>query len=569
VAIITFLFMATCFIYCRRSLEDKNRQVLSLDDQEKVCRQVAVEKGFTILDIYRESKSAKRPDKRPEFSEMVERIRQHEATYIICWKADRLCRNAKEGGMLIDKVDYEGMQIITSTMDYDRNTSTFLFIEFGMATKFSKDLSDNVKRGLQTKLQMGWSPCRAPLGYTNNPTKCKGLRDITPDPLRFHLCRKWWELLLTGEETIPSSLRKITALGLTNKRSSCPVSKSEAFRFFRNIFYTGLFDYKGERFAGKHPPMITMDEYTRVQAIIDGRKKIQNQKNHYYFMRLFTCGECGAAITAERHTKRYRNGKTQTFVYGRCTKKKGRCSQLYVNAKALETQLLAFVASLEIRPSFVAWLREVLKRRHQDELTVERIQKGARTKRLDEIFLEKKKLYGMKDDGLVGEEEYQKDKKRLLEEEQRLKEEDRHQGLSFQDTVEEVLAFASNLTKIFYVGSPEIRRMVLRILGSNLIIQGKKACIDAKNAFIFLKQIEKEVTEQKHWLEPRDSLNTQSNPAFLYTQSDRVRVSVLCSNLYEYITPELTLQIKMLKEHIQKGQAHVSGQNRVLFPFRV
>lgn len=545
--------MDTCFLYCRRSLEDKNRQVLSLDDQEKVCRQVAADKGFSILRVYRESKSAKRPDKRPLFSEMVERVNQGEARFIVCWKADRLCRNAKEGGMLIDKVDYERMQIITSSMEYDRNTSTFLFIEFGMATKFSKDLSDNVKRGLNTKLHMGWFPGVAPLGYVNDTVKPKGQKDILPDPLRFHLCRKWWDLMLTGEETIASSLRKITAMGLTSKRTDRPVSKSEAFRFFRNIFYTGLFDARGERFRGKHTPMITLSEYNRVQDILNRRKKTYMQHDSYYFMKLFTCGECGGAITAERHIKRYKNGKTQTFVYGRCTKKIGQCSQPYVNAKDLHDQLLSFVKSLELRPSFISWLREVLKRRHQDEITAERIQKGARTKRLEAIFAEKKKLYGMKDDGLISEEEYNREKKTLLAEEQQLKEQQNQKtALSFQDTLEEVLSFASNLTKIFRLENKEIQRLVLRILGSNLIIKERKVCIDAKNVFIFLKQMEMWVTAQKQWPEPKTSLPIQANQAFLYAQSDWERSTVLRSNLQQYITPELSMQIKTLKEHLSK-----------------
>src|SRR6266480_6204927 len=165
--------MNTCFVYCRKSSEDKNRQVLSLDDQEKTCREIAQEKGLTIVAVYRESKSAKRPDRRSAFAEMMGRLNRREATSILCWKADRLCRNAKEGGMLIDQVDYAGLRIVTPSMDYDRNTSTFLFIEFGMATKYSKDLSDNVKRGLQTKLQMGWLPGVAPLGYMNSMTKSK------------------------------------------------------------------------------------------------------------------------------------------------------------------------------------------------------------------------------------------------------------------------------------------------------------------------------------------------------------------------------------------------------------
>ncbi len=517
--------MESCFIYCRKSSEDKDRQILSLDDQERICTELAQDKDLAVVGIYKESKSAKRPDKRQGFKEMLSRVANGEAHHIICWKADRLCRNAKEGGTLIDLVDYNTLSIVTPTMDYDRNNSTFLFIEFGMATKFSKDLSDNVKRGMHTKLQMGWMPGEAPLGYLNDKIKPKGQKDIQPDPDRFDLCRMWWDLMLTGKETVVSSLEKVTVLGLKSKRTNRPVSKTEAFRFFRNIFYTGLFSYKNEKYEGKHKPMITMDEYLKVQDIIDGRKKIHKNHNDFFFMRILKCGECGSAITCDKHTKHYKNGKSQDFIYARCTKKKGACNQHYINAIEIEKQVLSFVSNLEIRPAFVEWVKNNLKRRNEKEFEFERAQKGKLTKRLDSILTEKKSLYGMKIEGLISEEEYQKEKSRLLVEEKQLKGSVASDGIaSWTQVMEEVLAFASNVTKIFEKGDPETRRMVLRILGSNLILKDRLVRIDAKNAFVFLKKAEKVMNGEIQWLEPEivPSNQAKGHSAENYSALERV-----------------------------------------------
>ncbi len=519
--------METCFIYCRKSSEDKDRQILSLDDQQRICTELAEDKGFTILGVYRESKSAKRPDKRPEFTALLSRMLKNEAKHILCWKADRLCRNAKEGGTLIDKVDYEGMQIVTPTMDYDRNNSTFLFIEFGMATKFSKDLSDNVKRGMNTKLLMGWRPGEAPLGYLNDQTKPKGQKDVFRDPQRFDLCRTWWELMLTGTETVESSLAKITEKGLRSKRTGKPISKTEAFRFFRRVFYTGLFDYMGERYEGKHESMITMDEFNRVQDIIDGRKKIFKNHNDFFFMRVLKCGECGAAITAEQKTKHYKNGTSQTFAYGRCTKKTGVCSQPYLNAEKLEEQVLTFIANLEISQDLFHWVKDNLKRRNEREFEFERIQKGKLTKRLDAILVEKKSLYGMKIDGMIEQEEYQKEKARLLSEEKQIKGGISQDGLeSWAKTMEEFLAFAANIVKIFNnaKADPEGRRMILRILGSNLELKDGLVRIKAQNTFAFFKLLEKLQKGEIVRLEPENGLINGDNQPLLEIHSHLERV---------------------------------------------
>lgn len=521
--------MNTCFIYCRKSSEDKDRQILSLDDQQRICTELAEDKGFVILGVYRESKSAKRPDKRPEFNALLKRMLKNEAKHILCWKADRLCRNAKEGGTLIDKVDYEGMQIITPTMDYDRNNSTFLFIEFGMATKFSKDLSDNVKRGMSTKLQMGWMPGKAPMGYLNDKIKPKGQKDVLPDPQRFDLCRKWWELMLTGTETVMSSLEKITALGLRSARTGKPLSKTEAFRFFRRVFYTGFFDYKGERYEGKQRPMITMSEYNRVQEIIDGRKRIFKNNNDFYFMRILKCGECGSSITAENKTKHYKTtGKSQSFIYARCTKKSGHCNQPYLNATKLETQVLEFVANLQISPDLINWIRDNLKRRNEKEFEFERFQKGKLTKRLDAILVEKKNLYGMKIEGMIDETQYQKEKSRILEEEKQIKGTIAQDGLeSWTKTMEEILGFASQIVKLFDDAKedPEARRMILRILGSNLELKDGLVRIKALNTFIFFKQIEKVQKGEIIRLEPQNSPIDGSKPSLPqnYSHLERVR----------------------------------------------
>lgn len=519
--------MNTCFIYCRKSSEDKDRQILSLDDQERICRELAQDKGFIVVGIYKESKSAKRPDKRPEFKAMVARVATGEATHVLCWKADRLCRNAKEGGTLIDHVDYNGMEIVTPTMDYDRNNSTFLFIEFGMATKFSKDLSDNVKRGMNTKIQNGWRPGSAPLGYLNDFTKPKGQKEVLVDPERFDLCRKWWELMLTGKETVVSSLEKITALGLKSKRrQGKPVSVTEAFRLFRNIFYTGMFDYNAERYNGKHKPMVTLDEYQKVQDIIDGRKKIFKNHNNFYFMKILKCGECGAAITAETKTKHYRKSETsQTFIYARCTKKKGPCCQPYLNGIEVEKQVRDFISSLEIRPAFAEWVKKNLRRRNEREFEFERAQKSKLTKRLDAILIEKKNLYGMKIEGIISEADYQSEKARLLKEEKQTKGSIESDGLAIWTRImEETLDFAANVTKIFNVDDIEVKRMVLRILGSDLFLKDRLVRINGKKAFIFLKKKEKAFNDQNGRLGPENIPTNQANSLLLENHSDMERV---------------------------------------------
>jgi hypothetical protein len=58
-----------------------------------------------------------------------------------------------------------------------------LSITFGYSKYYVDSLSENVRRGYRTKIQSGWLPARAPLGYLNE----KESKTIIADPDRFCL----------------------------------------------------------------------------------------------------------------------------------------------------------------------------------------------------------------------------------------------------------------------------------------------------------------------------------------------------------------------------------------------
>ncbi len=80
-------------LYARKSSESEERQVLSVDSQIKEMLQLAERDGLEIVDIRRESHSAKDSGCRPVFNEIVKDIRSGRYTGILTWAPDRLSRN--------------------------------------------------------------------------------------------------------------------------------------------------------------------------------------------------------------------------------------------------------------------------------------------------------------------------------------------------------------------------------------------------------------------------------------------------------------------------------------------
>jgi DNA invertase Pin-like site-specific DNA recombinase len=89
------------FVYCRKSTESDDRQILSIDSQrDELERAFFGRPDMEIVEIFKESFSAKAPG-RTIFNEMLARIEQGEAEGIISWHPDRLARNSIDGGRLI------------------------------------------------------------------------------------------------------------------------------------------------------------------------------------------------------------------------------------------------------------------------------------------------------------------------------------------------------------------------------------------------------------------------------------------------------------------------------------
>ena len=158
------------FLYARKSSDDKDKQVRSIEDQLAVMREMAKQEGLHIVGEFTESRTAKVPG-RPVFNDMMKRIELGEANGILCWKLDRLARNP------IDAASVQWLlqeSVITNIRTdgasyYPKDNVMMMGFEFSMATQYSRDLAKNTMRGLHAKAKRGEYPTIAPVGYLNDP----------------------------------------------------------------------------------------------------------------------------------------------------------------------------------------------------------------------------------------------------------------------------------------------------------------------------------------------------------------------------------------------------------------
>ena len=142
-------------LYARKSTESDEEQALSIDSQVKEMLTIAERENLEIIDIRRESHSAKDSGQRPVFKELLEDIRRKRFNGILTWAPDRLSRNAGDLGSLVDLMDEKQLLEVRTYGQHFHNSPNekFLLMILCSQAKLENDnKSINVKRGLKTRV---------------------------------------------------------------------------------------------------------------------------------------------------------------------------------------------------------------------------------------------------------------------------------------------------------------------------------------------------------------------------------------------------------------------------------
>jgi site-specific DNA recombinase len=364
-------------IYARKSTESEDKQIQSIDDQIKYLTDMADREGLEIVEILTEAKSAKEPYKRIGFTELIRLIETGKINGLLVWKMDRLSRNPIDSATIQYFLQKEKLLCIKSSEKnyFPEDNALLMSVENGMANQYIRDLSKNVKRGMHSKAEKGWFPNIPPIGYLNSKTREKGAETILTDPERFLIVRKMWDLVLTGNYSLPKVLRIATEewglRTIPRKRlGGKSLSVSYMYKMFTNMFYAGSFMYGGKMYIGKHEAMITMDEFDQVQILLGKKGKPRSQKHDFPFTGIMYCGECGARITASKKQKLLVNGLYNTHTYYHCTgrKKYAACSQERLKLAELEQSVIKILEDNLINERFYQLGLEVLGEMHELEI---------------------------------------------------------------------------------------------------------------------------------------------------------------------------------------------------------
>lgn len=476
------------FIYCRKSSEAEDRQVMSIESQlSTLQRTFANRPDIIVIDIYQEAFSAKAPG-RAIFNEMLVRIERGEAEGIIAWAPDRLARNSIDGGRIIYLLDrgvLHDLKFATYTFENNSQGKFMLQIMFGQSKYYSDALSENVKRGNRTKIEKGWRPNGAPIGYLNDPAT----KTIVPDPERFPLIRRLLELALTGayslrnlrEHTIAWGLRTVQRKRIGGKY----LTIAGVHRILRNPFYAGLLLWNGKTYQGAHTSALTIDEFRRLQTLLKRPGKPTTQKRSFPFTGLIRCGECGFMVTAEEKINKYGS----RYIYYHCSKRRldYRCRQRSIDAATMNEALETVLRSLVIPDRLHRWVLEEIETAAKTRQAEQALQIRTLERQYDEATRAQTNLVTLRIRDAIDDAEFARQREALQLDQASLHHRLQlaQQGHNWFEPAKAVISFSNRAVSWFAEGDDQRKRQILRAIGSNFLLMDKKLRFEAKKPFLF------------------------------------------------------------------------------------
>lgn len=342
-------------LYARKSTEQEDKQVLSIDSQIQEMEKMARNEGLEVVVTKKESHSAKEAGQRPVFNEIVEELKERRFNGILTWAPDRIARNAGDLGRIVDLMDQQKLVEIRTFGQKFSNTPNdkFMLMILGSQAKLENDNKViNVKRGLRARCQMGLWPCTAPTGYLNSKNVDKRCH-VEIDPVRAPIIKQIFEKVAYENYSGRMIYRWLNDIKFVT-RGNKPMTLGNIYRTLRMTFYYGVFEYpmgSGDWYEGKHTPLITKELFDAVQTKIQVEKK-KAYGREFAFTRMLHCAYCGSGITAEEKIKELKDGGFNAHVYYRCTKMKSRdCPNESVKESILIDEMFPIIDKMSLDKS--------------------------------------------------------------------------------------------------------------------------------------------------------------------------------------------------------------------------
>jgi site-specific DNA recombinase len=481
-------------IYLRVSTKEqaeKNGEAegFSIPAQREACKRKAASLGAVVAAEFVDRGESARSAKRPELQKMLAYVKESPVSYVIVHKVDRLARNRVDDVEITLALRAAGTTLVSCSENIDETPSGALLhgIMSSIAEFYSRNLANEVNKGLIQKARSGGTPMRAPVGYLNVRKVENGreVRTVEIDPERAPLVTWAFRAYASGEWTIRNLLDEVTNKGLltrpTAKLPSQQIAISAFHEMLKNPYYIGIVRYRGVEYEGKHEPLIDRSTFDVVQRLLHehnfaGEKQ---RRHHHYLKGSICCGkkdehgeECRSRLIVTN--AKSRSGRIYPYFVciGRQKKRNG-CTQKALLIEEVEEAIAEYYKNVELTPD----LRAATEQKVLEQIAELREDSGVERTRLVTMqrraLSERRKLLEAHYAGAVPLDLMKSEQERLGDELEYIESRLSAMELKF-DTVESnlkaALAFVTDLHAAYVAATDSVKRRINQAIFERFLI---------------------------------------------------------------------------------------------------
>jgi site-specific DNA recombinase len=292
-------------IYCRLS-QDRTGAGVVVERQERECREAALRRGWTVVDVYSDNDTSATSSKpRPAYRRLLADAQAGHFDALVVWHTDRLTRKPREFEDWIDLAESGRLAVATVVAgDVDLSTPDGRHYARGMASNARLEAERISRRTLAGKADAAtrgaWSGGQRIYGYEVVPAAERepGSSALRVVPTEAAVVRGAAHRVLAGE-----SLRSV-ARALNEQGARTTTGKAWTGSALRKVLVrpatAGLRGSAGEVVGkGQWEPLLDEDTWRGVVALLSdpSRRTTDRYARTYLGSGLYRCGVCDGPLT--------------------------------------------------------------------------------------------------------------------------------------------------------------------------------------------------------------------------------------------------------------------------------
>ena len=381
-------------IYCRVSSERQKNEGHGLESQEQRCKVYAKDKGYDVVQVYKDSASGGGDFmNRPAMAEMIRYIDSKPFnSYVVIF--DDLKRFARDTEFHLKlRASFSARNVIPKCLNFNfEDTPESRYVETLFAATNELEKEQNRRQVIQkqkARLELGYWAFGTKRGYEmlQDPVHGKLLTALEPDA---SILKEAFEGYANGR-----FLHKVDACSFLVEKEFWTKQKPERYidkltYMLEDPLYAGFIDYpvwEVERRKGHHKGIISIEVFDAIQRRLNqnskGKRVRVDVSDTFPLRGLLVCDSCQKPLTGA-----ISSGRSAKYPYYRCQNKECEFGKTSINANEVHKAFDVLLSKQGLKKDVSKVLLEIFDRTWRDELSL--LKKTETTKQNKVSVLEQK-----------------------------------------------------------------------------------------------------------------------------------------------------------------------------------